>query len=98
MEKETREQMRQRLDEAALGYRLGRTAAGEMASWLRALRQTLGVPVEEFARRLGVKQERGFQAGEVRGGVAHPTGNAAAGGGGAGLRVGLRLDAAAGER
>jgi predicted DNA-binding mobile mystery protein A len=61
MEKETRERMRQRLDEAALGYRLGRTAAGEMGSWLRALRQTLGVPAEEFARRLGVKQREVFR-------------------------------------
>jgi predicted DNA-binding mobile mystery protein A len=61
MEKETRERMRQRLDEAALGYRLGRTAAGEMGSWLRTLRQALGVPVEEFAQRLGVNQREIFR-------------------------------------
>jgi transcriptional regulator with XRE-family HTH domain len=61
MEKEMRERMRQRLDEAALGYRLGRTAAGEMRSWLRTMRQTLRVPAEEFARRLGVKQREIFR-------------------------------------
>src|ERR1039458_5586228 len=49
MEKETREQMRQRLEEALPGFRLGRAAAGERPSWLRALRQAAGITAPEFA-------------------------------------------------
>jgi len=61
MENETQEEIRQRLDEAALGFRLGRKAAGEIAGWLRTLRQTLEVPVEEIARRLGVSRREIFR-------------------------------------
>jgi predicted DNA-binding mobile mystery protein A len=61
MEQETRKCRLKRLDEAALGYRLGRTAAGEIAGWLRALRQTLEIPVDEFARRLGVSRREVFR-------------------------------------
>jgi predicted DNA-binding mobile mystery protein A len=61
MEQKTREQMLKRLDEAALGYRLGRTAAGEMAGWVRTLRQLLEVPVDEFAHRVGVSRREIFR-------------------------------------
>jgi predicted DNA-binding mobile mystery protein A len=61
MEQETRKCLLKRLDEAALGYRLGRTAAGEMAGWLRALRQMLEIPVDEFAERLGVSRREIFR-------------------------------------
>jgi ABC-2 type transport system ATP-binding protein len=44
-----------------VGYRLGRTAAGEMAGWLRALRQMLEIPVDEFAQRLGVSRREIFR-------------------------------------
>jgi len=61
MENETRKRMLKRLDEAAVGYRLGRTAAGETVSWVRALRQMLEVPVDEFAERLGVSRREIFR-------------------------------------
>jgi len=61
MEQKTRERMLKRLDEAALGYRLGRTAAGEMAGWVRTLRQLLVVPVDEFAHRVGVSRVEIFR-------------------------------------
>jgi predicted DNA-binding mobile mystery protein A len=61
MEQETRERTLERLDEAALGYRLGRTAAGEMTGWVRSLRQMLEVPVTEFAERLGVSRREIFR-------------------------------------
>ena len=61
MEQKTRERMLKRLDEAALGYRLGRTAAGEMAGWVRTLRQLLVVPVDEFAHRVGVSRREIFR-------------------------------------
>ena len=52
--KEAREQMQQRMEDALPGFRLGRAAAGEMTSWLRALRLAVGITVPEFARRLRV--------------------------------------------
>jgi predicted DNA-binding mobile mystery protein A len=61
MEKETRERMLKRLDEAAVGYRLGRRAAGDMTGWVRALRRMLEVPVGEFAERLGVSRREIFR-------------------------------------
>ena len=61
MEQKTRERMLKRLDEAALGYRLGRTAAGEMAGWVRTLRLLLVVPVDEFAHRVGVSRREIFR-------------------------------------
>jgi predicted DNA-binding mobile mystery protein A len=61
MEQKTRERMLTRLDEATLGYRLGRTAAGEMAGWVRSLRQMLEIPVDEFAGKLGVSRREIFR-------------------------------------
>jgi len=45
---------RKKLDETLLAFRVARTAAGETAGWLRAVRQAVGMPVDEVARRLGV--------------------------------------------
>jgi len=53
MTEEAREQMRQRLEEALPGFRLGRAAAGEMPSWLHALRQVVGITASELGRRMG---------------------------------------------
>jgi len=61
MEQETRKCLLKRLDEAALGFRLGRTAAGEMAGWVRSLRQMLEIPVDEFAGKLGVSRREIFR-------------------------------------
>jgi transcriptional regulator with XRE-family HTH domain len=55
-----REKLRRELDEALLPFRLARKrrggGAGGGAGWLRSLRQALGVPVEEMARRMGVSR------------------------------------------
>ena len=59
--KEAREQIRQRMEDALPGYRLGRAAAGEMASWVRAVRQAVGMPAEEFARRMGVQEREVYR-------------------------------------
>ena len=59
--KVAREQIRQRMEDALPGYRLGRAAAGEMASWVRAVRQAVGMPAEEFARRMGVQEREVYR-------------------------------------
>jgi predicted DNA-binding mobile mystery protein A len=59
--KEAREQIRQRMEDALPGYRLGRAAAGEMASWVRAVRQAVGMPAEEFALRMGVQEREVYR-------------------------------------
>jgi predicted DNA-binding mobile mystery protein A len=61
MEKETRERMRERLDEALYAFRLGRTAAGEVRGWVRTVRQVLEIPAVEFARRLGMCREEVYR-------------------------------------
>ncbi|MFY9855731.1 MAG: hypothetical protein WAK26_17820, partial [Terracidiphilus sp.] len=45
---------RKKLDETLLAFRVARTAAGETEGWLRAVRQAVGIPVDEVARRMGV--------------------------------------------
>jgi predicted DNA-binding mobile mystery protein A len=59
--KGAREQIRQRMEDALPGYRLGRAAAGEMTSWVRAVRQAVGMPAEEFARRMGVQEREVYR-------------------------------------
>lgn len=59
--KEAREQMRQRMEDALHGYRLGRAAAGEIESWVRAVRQAVGMPAIEFARRMGVQEREVYR-------------------------------------
>ena len=48
------QETRRKLDEILLAFRVARTAAGERTGWLREVRQAVGIPVEEIARRLGV--------------------------------------------
>src|ERR1035437_4559253 len=59
--KEAREQIRRRMEDALPGYRMGRAAAGEMASWVRAVRQAVGMPAIEFARRMGVQEREVYR-------------------------------------
>lgn len=59
-------EMRRRLDETLLSFRVARNAAGRgtdsgTGSWLRAVRQAVGVPVEVMARRLGVTKYEIFR-------------------------------------
>jgi predicted DNA-binding mobile mystery protein A len=49
------------MEDALPGYRLGRAAAGEMVSWVRAVRQAVGMPAEEFARRMGVQEREVYR-------------------------------------
>jgi transcriptional regulator with XRE-family HTH domain len=53
--------LRRHLDEASLVFRVARKTAAadrrtaaDTGSWLRAVRQAVGIPVDEVARRLGV--------------------------------------------
>jgi predicted DNA-binding mobile mystery protein A len=48
------QETRQKLDETLLAFRAARIAAGERRGWLREVRQVVGIPVKEVARRLGV--------------------------------------------
>jgi predicted DNA-binding mobile mystery protein A len=48
------QETRQILDEMLLAFRAARIAAGERRGWLREVRQVVGIPVKEVARRLGV--------------------------------------------
>ena len=63
-----RTELRRRLDERLLAFRLARKAAAtdqktaaETRSWLRAVRQAVGVPVDVMARRLGVNKYEVFR-------------------------------------
>jgi len=47
---------RQKLDETLLAFRVARRMEGETEGWLRAIRQAVGVPVDEVARRMGVSK------------------------------------------
>jgi transcriptional regulator with XRE-family HTH domain len=53
--------MRKELDEALLAFRVARKAVGGTESWLRAVRQAVGVPVDEVAERLGVSERDVFR-------------------------------------
>jgi predicted DNA-binding mobile mystery protein A len=48
------QETRQKLDEMLLVFRAARIATGERRGWLRAVRQVVGIPAKEVARRLGV--------------------------------------------
>jgi len=48
------QEAREKLDETLLAFRVARIAAGERTGWLREVRQVVGIPVKEVARRLGV--------------------------------------------
>lgn len=50
-----RECLRQEMDEALLPFRLVRKRKGKPKhGWLRGIREAVGIPVEELARRMGV--------------------------------------------
>jgi hypothetical protein len=54
-----RDKLRRELDEALLPFRLARKRKGDGTGWggtgwLKSIRQAVGVPVDEVARRLGV--------------------------------------------
>jgi transcriptional regulator with XRE-family HTH domain len=51
-----REKLRRELDEALLPFRLARKGACGGMGWLWSVRQALGLPVDEVARRLGVRR------------------------------------------
>jgi transcriptional regulator with XRE-family HTH domain len=58
-------EMRRRLDETLLAFRVARRADGKTAaeteSWLRAVRQAVGVPVDVMALKLGVTKYEIFR-------------------------------------
>jgi transcriptional regulator with XRE-family HTH domain len=54
MQGDERDKLRRELDEALLPFRLVRKRKGGGTGWLRSIRQAVGVPVDEVARRLGV--------------------------------------------
>lgn len=49
-----RDKVRRELDEALLPFRLVRKRKAGGAGWLRSIRQAVGIPVDEVARRMGV--------------------------------------------
>jgi transcriptional regulator with XRE-family HTH domain len=51
-----REKLRRELDEVLLPFRLARKGACGGTGWLWSVRQALGLPVDEVARRLGVRR------------------------------------------
>jgi predicted DNA-binding mobile mystery protein A len=65
-------ELRQMLDRKLLAFRVARETAGETAGWLRAIRQAVGVRVEEAAERQGVcrwevfRLEKAEQTGRIR--------------------------------
>jgi predicted DNA-binding mobile mystery protein A len=54
MQEYERKNLRKDLEEALLPFRLARKLKGCRTGWLRSIRQAVGVPVDEVARRLGV--------------------------------------------
>lgn len=54
MQEYERDNLRKELDEVLLPFRLVRKRKGNRTGWLRSIRQALGVPVDEVARRLEV--------------------------------------------
>jgi len=59
--RESKAQIRQRLEDGLPGYRMGRAATGEMGSWVRAVRQSVGMPAVEFTRRMGVREQEVYR-------------------------------------
>jgi len=51
-----RENLRRKLDEELLPFRLARKKACGGTGWLKSVRQALGLPVDEVARRMGVRR------------------------------------------
>lgn len=51
-----RDKLRRELDEALLPMRMMRKRKGGGTAWLKSIRQAVGLPVDEVARRLGVSR------------------------------------------
>ncbi len=66
------QQLRSELDEIGLAFRLCKSGAPRPEGWMRAVRQAIGLPAVEVARRMGVtkghlfKLEESEQQGNVR--------------------------------
>ena len=54
LRRDKHQEARQELDEMLLAFRAARIAVGDRRGWLRAVRQIVGIPVKEVARRLGM--------------------------------------------
>jgi predicted DNA-binding mobile mystery protein A len=54
--KASRSEQRKRssMEEALAGFRMAQRSAGEVESWVKAMRKLVGMPVEELAGRMGV--------------------------------------------
>ena len=67
-----RDRKRRQLDEAVVGFRMARRAAGDVGSWVRTVRQLARVPVEELAQKMGVTRCEVFriERAEVTGRIA----------------------------
>jgi len=71
--RKTKEEKKKRLEleEAMVGFRMARRSAGEVGSWVRMVRQTVDMPVNELAEKLGVLRwevhriERSEEAGRI---------------------------------
>jgi hypothetical protein len=61
MRKEMREQLLAALEEATLPLRMAHKTAHFEEGWLRSVRLTVGMPVEELARRQGVSEREIFR-------------------------------------
>jgi len=59
--KEMRERLLTSLEEATMPFRMARKTDAVEEGWLRAVRQAVGTPVEELARRQGVKRGEIFR-------------------------------------
>ena len=69
---EEMDRLRAELDEIALAFRLCKSRGQRPEGWMRAVRQAIGIPVVELARRMGVAKSQVFrleeaeQQGQVR--------------------------------
>lgn len=69
---EEMDRLRVELDEIALAFRLCKSKGQRAEGWMRAVRQAIGIPVVELAKRMGVAKSQVFrleeaeQRGDVR--------------------------------
>jgi predicted DNA-binding mobile mystery protein A len=59
--KEEARRLRTELDEIGIAFRLCRSAAHRPEGWMRAVRQAIGLPAAELARRMKVRQTQVFR-------------------------------------
>ncbi|MGB6191336.1 MAG: helix-turn-helix domain-containing protein [Terracidiphilus sp.] len=58
---EETDRLRVELDEIALAFRLCKSRGQRPEGWMRAVRQAIGIPVVELARRMGVAKSQVFR-------------------------------------